>query len=171
MGIKEILVKEGKPYPELENVVEDKHTIGVLKNLLSSKNGELTGVLQYIFQAVEADKTNEEIGKLFEEIAVVEMLHTDLLMNAITEFGGVPKYEDSYGNVFNGNYVNYSLKLKEMLEHNIKAETQTIEDYLVGIKSVKNESLKRLFERIVEDEKLHLEAFKILRDTVQFMSV
>ncbi len=171
MEIKDLKIKAEKLYPELENVVEDRQAVTVLKNLLSSNRGEMAGVLQYIFQSVEANKTNQEIGNLFEEISVVEMLHTNLLMNAITEFGGVAKFEDAYGNIFNGNYINYSLKLKEMLEHNIKAEQQAIEDYLSAIKTVKNESLKQLFERIIEDEKLHLDAFKTVRDTVQFMSI
>ncbi|MCQ2555706.1 MAG: manganese catalase family protein [Clostridia bacterium] len=171
MEIKDIKIKFEGGYPEPENVVEDKQAVAVLKNLLSSNRGEIAGVLQYVFQSSVADKTNQEIGKLFEEIAVVEMMHTELLMHDINSFGGVAKFEDSYGNIFTGNYINYSLKLTEMLEHNIKAEQHAIEDYELAIKMVKNESLKQQFQRIIEDEKLHLNAFKIVRDTVQFMSI
>ena len=87
------------------------------------------------------------------------MLHLDMLMHAITQFGGLPKYEDSNGNFFNTSSLNYTDRLIEMLENNIRAETLAIDNYMVAIDNVRNESLKRLFERIIEDERRHLEIF------------
>ena len=36
---------------------------------------------------------------------------------------------------------------------------------------LENQSLKDLFARIIEDEQRHLEIFKTIRDSVEFMSV
>ena len=171
MDFKDLEVKIKQPYPEIIGAQDDAQTVAILKNLAFSRVGELSGVLNYIYQSVVADKTHEEIAQIFEEIGVVEMLHQDMLMYAIRDFGGNPKYEDSQGNFFNTVNLNYSMKLRDMLENNIRAESIAIENYNMAINRVKNQSLKDLFARIIEDEKRHLEIFKRIRDTVEFMSV
>lgn len=171
MNIEDIEVKINKPYPEIVDAKEDMSTVAILKNLASSRVGELGGVLQYIYQSVIADKTNEDIAAIFEEIGIVEMMHLDMLMHAIVSFGGVPKYEDAQGNYFNSAHINYSMKLKEMLENNIKAETIAIENYQMASSRVDNKSLKDLLNRIIEDEERHKEIFKRIQDNVTFMSV
>lgn len=171
MNFENIEVKVDKPYPEIINAQDDPTTVAILKNLASSRVGELSGVLQYIYQAVVADKTNEEIASIFEEIGIVEMMHLDMLMHAISDFGGVPKYEDSQGNYYNTGHINYSVKLRDMLDNNIRAENIAIENYQMAINRVKNQSLKDLFSRIIEDEKRHVEVFKVIRDNVEFMSI
>ena len=171
MDLKDIEVRVNKPYPEIVNAVEDMQTVSVLKNLTSGRVGELAAVMQYIYQSVVSDKVNEDVAEIFEEIGITEMVHMDMLMHAITQFGGAPRYEDSQGNYFNTANVNYSMKLMEMLENNIRAENLAIENYQMAINKVKNQSLKDLFARIVEDEQRHVEVFKLIRDNVKFMSI
>ena len=153
------------------NIEEDLATVAILKNLANGRIGELGGVLQYVYQSVIADKTNQEIGGIFEEIGIVEMLHLDMLMHAISLFGGIPKYDDFKGNFFNTANLNYSTKLMDMLESNINAETISIDNYRMAMDRVKNHSLKELFARIIEDEERHLEIFKRIRDNVKFLSI
>ena len=169
MNIRDLQIKLDKPYPEIVNAEDDALTVNILKNLASSRTGELAGVMQYIYQSVIADKTNEDIASVFEEIGVVEMMHLDMLMHAITAFGGLPKFEDANGNFFNTANLNYSDRLIDMLENNIRAETMAIDNYLVAIDNVNNESLKRLLERIIEDERRHLEIFNRIKSSVKFM--
>lgn len=171
MELGNIKVRLDKPYPKIVNATNDQMTVNILKNLAGSRTSELTAVLQYIYQSVIADKSADKIGAIFEEIGIVEMTHLDLLMHAITDFGGTPKYEDSQGNQFNSNYINYTVKLKEMLNNNILAEQRAIEQYNEAIKRVKNESLKELFRRIIQDEELHIKVFKYLKDSVEFLSI
>ena len=171
MNFDDMDIKVNKPYPEIVDAKEDMNTVAILKNLANSRVGEMTAVLTYIYQSVIADKTKEKIAGIFEEIGIVEMLHLDMLMHAITMFGGVPKYEDSQGNFFNTANLNYSMKLKDMLDNNIKSEQVAIENYRMAISRVKNQCLRDLFERIVEDEQRHIEIFKQIRDGVQFMSI
>ena len=171
MNFNDVDIKVNKPYPEITNAYEDMETVAILKNLASSRMGEMAAVTQYIYQSVIADKTSEEIASILEEIGVVEMMHLDMLMHTITMFGGVPKYEDSQGNFFNTANLNYTMKLKDMLNNNIRSESLAIDNYTMAIKRVKNESLKKLFERIIEDEQRHIEIFKMIRDNVSFLSI
>lgn len=171
MDISNLEVRLDKPYPEIENVVEDKYTVGILKNLVASKRGELSDILQYVYQAVVADGVDKEIGGLFEEIAIVEMMHLEMLMMAIAEFGGLPKYEDANGVPFNVTSINYTIKLKDMLEGNIYSETTGAEIYRQAGEKVKNESLKNLLNRIAEDEDHHANILKEILNNVKFLSI
>ncbi len=171
MDLDNLELRKHDPYPEIVDANDDKHTVAILKNLATAREGELTAVLQYIYQSVESDKVMEDVGKILEEIAIVEMMHLDMLMHAITDFGGVAKYEDSYGNYFSTNCLNYTIKLKDMLENNIRAENIAIANYTEAIKHVSNNSLKKLFARIIEDEQCHIAIFKYLLNNVKFLSV
>jgi len=171
MNFENIKVRIDKSYPEIKDVKEDSHTVAILKNLANSRAGELRAVLQYIFQSVEADKVEEEIASIFEEIGIVEMMHLDMLMHAITDFGGTAEYADTQRNFFNTNMVNYTRKLSEILDSNIQGESLAIENYKQAINQVQNQSLKNLFTRIIEDEEQHIKVFKQIKNMVKFLSI
>lgn len=171
MDFRDIQVRTDVAYPEIVGARRDPQTVAIIKNLATARTGELKAILQYIYQAVISDKTNQEIARIFEEIGVVEMMHLDLLMHAETLFGGDARYEDSQGNMFNISLMNYTTKLKDMLDYNIMAENRAIENYSNAIDRVENESLKQLFARIIQDEKKHIEAFEAIRNNVEFLSL
>ncbi len=171
MNFDDLHVKLDENYPEIINASEDKTTIAILKNLANSRKGELAGILTYIFQSVVADKVDSSIAEVFEEVAIVEMMHLELLMHAISLFGGIPKYDDGQGNFFNAGFLNYSMKLKDMLENNIQDEKVSIEDYKRAIGMVKNDSLKKLFARFIKDEEQHLRVFEQIKNNVEFLSI
>ena len=171
MNFDDIEVRVNKPYPEIEDTIEDKTTVGILKNLAMSRMGELNCILQYEYDATVSESAQEDIAEIIGEISVVEMTHLDLLMRAITDFGGLPKYEDAQGNMFATSQVHYSTKLKDILDHNIELEKYAIKQYRDAEIRVRNESLKMLFERIIEDEERHIKIFEKIKTTVQFFSI
>lgn len=171
MNLENIQVRINKPYPEIEDATDDKMTVGILKNLATSRASELSAILQYQYDATLTHFTDDEIAKIIDEISVVEMSHLSMLMEAIVMFGGLPKYEDSQGNIFATTGLMYPVKLKDMLMQNIEMEKGAIRDYREATIRVRNESLKKLFERIIMDEERHLEIFeKLLRD-IKFLSI
>lgn len=166
----DIKVRADLPYPEITDATSDMKTVAILKELLSGRDGEIAAVLQYIYQSRIANLSEPEIANVFEEIGIVEMQHTQKLMDAILAFGGNPQFNNSYGQYFSAGYVNYSQKLKDMLEANIKGERDAIEDYSKAIQNAQNASLKELFNRIILDEQIHLEIFEKLLNSVKFLS-
>ena len=170
MNLQNITVRASGIYPEIVEATDDPQTVAILKDLAFSRESELSAILTYMYQSTIADKTDPDIGKVFEEIGMVEMTHLSLLMHAITSFGGVPKYENSNGVPFNTNYINYTTKLKEMLENNIRGEQNGINNYNHAIRMFKNQSLKDLIARIIQDEQKHVETLKYIRDNVNFLS-
>ena len=164
-------VRSSEEYPEITNANNDPRVVELLKDLLASRDGEIEGILQYFYQSRIAKQVNKEISEILEEISIVEMEHMQLLMDAIIDFGGIPKYQNGKAQPYSTTYINYSIKLKDMLDINIQGEQQAIKRYTVVQELVSNQSLKKLLSRITEDEKLHLEAFKLLKNTVNFLSV
>ncbi len=171
MDLSEIKIRQEQDYPKIHNANECPRTVGILKDLISGRGGELNAVLQYIYQSTVADKADVDLGELFEEVGIVCMHHTGLLMHAVTEFGGLPKYEDSNGYSFNANCVNYAYKLKDILDVNLTLTQNQIDHYKQAINLVKNDSLKNLLIRILKDKELWLQSLKLLRGTVKFLSV
>lgn len=167
----DIKVRADLPYPEITDANKDMKTVAILKELLSGRDGELTAVLQYIYQSRVANLSEPEIADIFEEIAIVEMQHAEKLTDAILAFGGNPQFNNAYGQYFSAGYVNYSQKLKEMLEANIKGERDAIEDYSKAIQNVQNTSLKDLLNRIILDEQIHLGIFEKLLSNVKFLTI
>ena len=160
MDINKIEIRASTEYPEIVGATNDPKTVGILKDLLSSRISEVTAIMQYFYQSRIAKGVEDDISSLLEEIAIVEMEHMELLMDAIISFGGTPIYTNSKGQYFNASYVNYATKLKDMLDSNIFSEQQAINDYSNAQNMVNNKSLKDLFARIIEDEQMHLKVFK-----------
>ena len=171
MNLSNIVLKQVGEYPQIVGANMDNKTVGVLKDLISARGGELNSVLQYIYQSTIADITDADLGELFEEIAIIDMEHIGLLMHAITDFGGKPTYENSNGVPFNANCVRYLDKLKEMLSLNISETETSIDNYHRAIEMVNNESLKQLLGHIVKNKHLRLDALKQIISTVKFLSV
>lgn len=171
MELKELKVRSNAPYPAITDAINNAKTVRVIKNLMSGYDSELRAVLQYFYQSSLSYQIQPEISRILEEISVAEMKHLELLSHAIVDFGGNPTYDNAQGYFFNTEAVAYATKLKDILDINIKSEEIAIRDYTNAINMVENQSLKNLFKRIIEDEKIHLEIFNYLRNTIKFMCV
>lgn len=101
MDINKIEIRASTEYPEIVGATNDPKTVGILKDLLSSRISEVTAIMQYFYQSRIAKGVEDDISSLLEEIAIVEMEHMELLMDAIISFGGIPIYTNSKGQYFN----------------------------------------------------------------------
>ena len=72
-------VKVNIPYPEIRVEKENCYYADLLRQDYAGSEGEITAVMLYSFQHFDKFKTNPEISKILEEIAVVEMYHMELL--------------------------------------------------------------------------------------------
>lgn len=156
--------KAEKDYPSLDAITEDYKSLRAVSPAYAGGKGELTAVLQYVYQSILLGELGKkEMGKKILGIAVNEMHHLELLGTAITRLGAPPAftaclpYPIGYYSASNVNYVKSPC---EMIEADIIAETNAIDDYRRILACISNEALTALIERIIEDEKLHLSAFE-----------
>lgn len=151
-------------FPTTEGLCPDAYSLAVISPAYASPTGELNAILQYFYHYFNFAKQGyEEFAKTLESIAIAEMIHLELLGKTITALGAQPIYCQNPPTAFNfysAKYVTYSRNLVNMIEDDIIGEKHAIAQYSKMIARLKNEQIKRIIERILEDEKLHLEKLK-----------
>lgn len=160
-------LKVDKEYPSLDGIKEDYKTLRVISPAYAGGRGELTAVLQYVYQSILLERLGKkEMSKTVLSIAITEMHHLELLGSAITLLGAPPAFTACLPypiGYYSASNVNYAKTPCEMIEADIAAESNAIEDYRKILIRISNEPLAALIERIIEDEELHLATFKSLK--------
>lgn len=150
------------PYPEPK--IEEKnikYTNILLKDYAGSVS-EFTAISLYIYQNFVSYEQYQNFGTLVEGIAKVEMKHLELLGETIKLEGVKPVYIDNVrppGKFWSPTYVDYETNYKKMLKIDIKAEQDAIKNYKYQLTVIDDKYIKKLIERIILDEELHLKLF------------
>lgn len=151
-------------FPTTDGICPDAYSLAVISPAYASSTGELNAILQYIYHSLIFDKNNmKEISETLEGIAIAEMIHLKLLGKTIAALGAQPIYCQNPPTAFNfysTKYVAYSRNLVNMIEDDILGEKHAICQYTKMLKRLKNEYVRSIVSRILEDEKLHLETLK-----------
>lgn len=146
-------LKVNKDYPTLDIREKSLYDANILYPLYSGKDSETTAITQYIFQHYTS--IVEPLSETLLNIALNEMHHHELLGEAIYMLGTLPMFAD--GRYFwKGNFVCYHTNPKKILEVDIIAEQKAIDNYTKSLLYLKNDSVKSLISRIIEDEEFHL---------------
>lgn len=155
------------PYPEIK---VERPNIDYAYLLLQDYAGsvsETTAILTYSYQHFL--DINENFSQVIKTIAITEMRHLDILGELICKLGFNPVYKTLQSDsndmlAWNSDFVNYETNLEKLLKYNIKSETDAINNYLEHIKMIDDVYIKRILERIIEDEKIHIKCFNDLLD-------
>ncbi|MDE7379422.1 MAG: manganese catalase family protein [Clostridia bacterium] len=157
------LIAEGA-YPNLNDLCPDHYAARVLSSAYATSAGELNASLQYIYHSIAFLCANDsKRADLLRSIAIAEMKHIYLLGEALTRLGSPPVYSfnpPAQFNFYSTKFVAYSRTLKNMIEDDIMGEKYAIYCYERMLPRLKNDVVKRLVCRILEDEQLHLDALK-----------
>lgn len=164
-----VKVKLDIPYPKVRVEEKNPYYADLLSEDYAGIKGELTAITQYSYQHMEKFSSNIEFSKIMEEIAKAEMIHLELLGKTIKLLGKDPIYstcEAFRGDciMWNSNFVNYSTDLKDMLKIDISSEEAAIKTYTLHKKLIGDKYIKEMLDRIIMDEKRHLEIFNCLYD-------
>ena len=157
------LIAEGA-YPSLKNLQCDPYAARVISSAYATSSGELNATLQYIYHSISfLNKGDEKRAELLKSIAIAEMIHLDLLGEALARLGSAPVYSFSppaQYNFYSTKFVAYSRSLRNMLEDDIMGEKYAIYGYERMLPRLKNDTLRSLICRILEDENLHVTHLK-----------
>ena len=157
------------PYPPVQPG-RDPQTASLLLEDYSGAASELTAVTQYFYASAQMQGRCQAIYKQYaadlESIAIAEMLHLDLLAQAIIAKGGDPRYVTMGGRkperCWNSGVIAYSKDPACILLESIDAEQGAINQYRRHIRCIEDVSVQALLERIVLDEERHLQLFQQL---------
>ena len=158
-----------KPYPPLMVSGENQRYAGILMRLYAGRCSELTTVDQYIYQNIVLGDKKRDIASVIECIAIVEMRHFKMLGELIRLLGVNPKIMAPSGNrrgsYWSGEYVSYqkdlnSVSLCDILQTDLESEKYAIKDYTNAIAQIEDIYIQDVLERIIVDEKHHVEIFE-----------
>lgn len=121
----------------------------IIAMLNEDMRGEHMAIVQYLLHAYAMPEG--EIPAEIEAIARDEMRHFDWLADAIVELGGTPTLERAP--------VKRTADHAANMQLDVTAEDEAIALYEQHIAAIDDPKLKRLLERIVNDEKAHREIF------------
>lgn len=162
--------KVNKPYPEIR---VEQPNLEYAKLLLEDYAGTIsedTAVHLYLYQHLVADDLWEYYSKIIENISVVEMHHLEILGKLIKLLGLDPafvSFKDDRLVAWTANYVNYTTDLETMLDVDIMSETKAIQKYREHVQMIDDVYIKQILLRIIEDEEIHLDIFKKLKELLK----
>ena len=150
----------GRSYTPISGASCDCRTVRLLKNLLSGRFGELTGIHTYLYQNLISNGTNQNLANALNELSLEELLHANLLGNAIVNFGGNPRFSNGQGTFWSGRNINYETNQNTFLRNNILREQRAIQNYQDAINRITNQSLKQLLGEIIADKNRHIQVLQ-----------
>lgn len=153
------------PYPEVSGG-PDPNTVILLQEDYAGIISEMTATNQYMYQYLLLVENNYSFAQALRCIAINEAQHRELLGRAIVRLGGTPVYAAT-NSYWCANFVSYDQDPQRMLLANINVEYAAIYNYRWHIELTTNDSVKRLLERIILDEELHIRMFSEMQNTLQ----
>jgi bacterioferritin len=146
------------PYPEVCIEHRNKGYAALLLDDYASCVSEYTAIAQYVYAQATTD--NECLQDTFLGIGIVEMCHLNLLADVIVQLGVKPKFRSGCGEIWCSSFVPYGHCTKDRVKLAIQSEYAAILQYEKHIQKIGNCEITKLLERIVMDEKLHVNIFK-----------
>lgn len=148
------------PYPEVAVEGRNISYAALLTNDLAGQVSEMTAVTQYVYQHMIT--MNERISETLMCISIVEMKHLEMIGEMIFDLGGNPEYAVRTGRgsyFWNARYVDYDQDPKRYLKINIAGEQAAIANYRKRIEQINDQYVRAVLERIILDEKYHIDIF------------
>ena len=154
------------PYPSLDGIGKDLAAVHIVSPAYADRASEMTAILQYVFQAVVLKNAGkEQFSHTLHRIAVSEMTHLDILGSLLCKLGALPVFTSCPPHKFDfytAAAVSYSDEPEKMLLCDIRGENEAIRGYEKMLCRLKNEQIRAVIARIIEDEKLHLQALEAM---------
>lgn len=153
-------------YPALDGIGEDSAALKIVSPAYAGEEGELTAVLQYIYQYILFENMGcKAYADVLRRIAVTEMKHLEILGSLILKLGAAPVY--SYLPPYSINYysaraVSYAKSPQKMILDDIAAEQYAVDAYTKMLCKLKDERIAAVIQRIRMDEEEHLKTFKCI---------
>lgn len=160
--LKEIAVD--LPYPSIDEISCDKAAASIIYPAFMGAHSELNAIIQYIYHELEyREQDQDKIAQILMGISLSEMHHFHILGKTLKKLGANSIFYDFPQQVrpinFCGNLLN-GKDLNRMILDDIVGEMIAIEKYEKMQDALSNEYVKKVIERIVLDEKLHLKTLK-----------
>ena len=156
-------IKVELPYPDTSDIEVDRFSASIIYPAFIGAHSELNAIVQYAYHELEFNKQkNDSVAKRLLGISVCETHHFHLLGQTLKNLGAHSIFNNYPQCVKPSSFCHYKKELDKMIIDDISSEMESIQIYSSMLKNLNNEKVKKVIERIVLDEELHLKVLKEL---------
>lgn len=153
------------PYPPI--CIEQKNPAygRMMLDNIGGGNSEMSAISLYIYNQMITAGSRDEISQIFHKISVVEMHHLYIFGELAFELGENPRLWTHKRNqmfYWTPGYNNYPTQYVPLLKNALAGEEDAIRKYQQQINHIKDPYIQANLERIIEDERLHVQIYKKL---------
>lgn len=155
------------PYPAVSAGGRSSRYAGAMLENLGGRVSELTAVTRYVYGHFITGEF-PEVGEAFRQISIVEMHHMEIFGALSRQLGAQPRFWAGGGgrmNYWTAGYLSYPQDVGGLLDASIAGERQAIRQYEQQTRWIKDANVVENLNRILEDERMHLEVFLSLRES------
>lgn len=152
-----------KPYPPIDDLDINTHFGQILLGNLGGLHSEMNAVSLYFYNHVILEKAWPKLSEAMQKISVVEMHHLEIFAKMCYQLGVDPRLWDCQNDFleyWSPGYNVYPKQINTLLENAIIQEENTIQSYQYQIACIDEPIIQAMLERIIEDEKLHIDIFE-----------
>lgn len=151
------------PYPPVKVEKRDPFYACEMLSNIGSCNSEMSTLNSYLYNSTILLKSHSEISEVFRKIAIVEMHHLSIFSQLALELGADPRLWTCSGRkpvYWSPACCQYPDNLKTMLYNAYTGEQDAIRKYENQIEQIQDDYICEILQRIIEDEKLHVEIYR-----------
>lgn len=157
------------PYPEIKVAdCNPDYALAMLSNV-GSGNSEMTAVSLYFYNSVILNPDYANFARCFHEISVVEMHHLDIYARLAFLMGVDPRLwtmENRQMVYWTPGYNQYPYQVRDVICNSIRGEEEAIRKYKKQAETIRDPNIVAILERIILDEKTHVEIFYKMLDMI-----
>lgn len=151
------------PYPPIRVEKRDPFYACEMLSNIGSCNSEMSTLNSYLYNSTILLKSYPEISEVFRKIAIAEMHHLSIFSKLALELGADPRLWTCSGRrpvYWSPACCQYPNDLKTMLYNACIGEQDAIRKYKNQIEKIHDNYICEILQRIIEDEKLHVEIYR-----------
>lgn len=162
-------VKLDTPYPPVQAKNKCKEYAYAMLSNIGSSNSEMSAISLYFYNSVILDNEYADFAKCFHSISIVEMHHLDIFAKLAYQMGLDPRLWSLKNNkkfYWTPSYNCYPKEIRKVIENSINGEKDAIKKYTSQAKIIKDANIVENLERIIIDEKHHIEIFDTMLEKI-----
>lgn len=156
------------PYPPVCAAGKNPAYARAILSNVGGSNSEMSAVSLYFYNNLVAC-AHEEIAKTFHDVSVVEMHHLEIFGRLAFQLGADPRLWNQKGShmmYWTPAYNRYPLPIKALLQNALEGEEAAIAKYECQASWICDQNVVENIQRILVDERIHVEIFKSLLETL-----
>ena len=153
---------DSSPYPAIcVEAPNERYAQEMLSNI-GACNSEMSAITLYFYNSVVARQKFPDVAECFHKISMVEMHHLDIFAQLAFLLGADPRLWQESKNRFtywSPRCNQYPRRILPLIENAIHGETEAIKKYQQQCKVIQDPNITANLNRIIQDERIHLEIF------------